>query len=217
MISIVQNSPVTIPVEGDAELRMSESTPVEFKGSDSNLGRSEFRLSQQTLGDSSIGRASQEFKYFQPSSDKKPLPPPSNRLQEVMPVEFMDESLLVNEQFPGDQSILFDSQDLQRELHLESLSTPYADHLIHQMNQSTDSIKDILKSTETSVPIDAAELYRTIKEKISKEAFDRFATAITLFNAGSKTPLQTIEEVGGLLQDEDLTLQMSKLICSAIQ
>jgi hypothetical protein len=138
--------------------------------------------------------------------------------------EYLDESLIVNEQYPGDQSHFFEinvpANEAHADLHLDLLSTPYTDKLLQTLNQSSDSIKDMLEKTkqlEAKTAVDAATLYRTIKQKVSKESFDQFAAAITAFNAGSKTPMQAIEEIRSVLQDDDLTLQMSKLICNAYQ
>jgi hypothetical protein len=189
MVSIVQNSPITLPLEQDQE-------PMSLKSDHSLL----------TLVDSN-GKKSDEFKDVWKQSRSGSA---------FVERDSIDESLLVNEQFPGDQSLFLESM-----LHtdppkdsMESLTTPYTEHLLHQLNKSSDSIQNVLKSNSA---VDAAMLYRTIKQKVSKPVFDEFASVISMFNAGTKSPLQTIEQVSELLRDDELTLQMSRLICNAIQ
>jgi hypothetical protein len=198
------------------------------------LGKSEMRLSQQTLSNPSVGKASTEFRQpmnrstsemaLQSASGVHQLPKASVAEATTSEREYLDESLLVNEQYPGDPSHLFEinvpGHDAHVDLQLDLLSTPYTDKLLKTLNQSSDSIKDMLEKTkqlEAKTAVDAATLYRSIKQKVSKEAFDDFASAITAFNTGSKTPMQAIEEIRSILKDDDLTLQMSKLICNAYQ
>jgi hypothetical protein len=72
------------------------------------------------------------------------------------------------------------------------------------------------ESQETS-PIDAAQLYKTIKEKVTKQDFELFGSIIGKFNNGTMTVKDTLGELEKILKDEELSKLMGRLICEAVQ
>lgn len=63
--------------------------------------------------------------------------------------------------------------------------------------------------------IDPAGLYRQIRQKISGQDFEKFASVIERFNSGNQSASDAILAIRELLDDESLTFQMSRLISDA--
>ena len=62
--------------------------------------------------------------------------------------------------------------------------------------------------------IEPAQLYRNIRQCISAEEFEEFASVIGNFNRGLD-PQKTIEDVKRLVPDEKLVNQMTRLVLNA--
>lgn len=64
--------------------------------------------------------------------------------------------------------------------------------------------------------VDAPTLYKQIREVLTPEEFDQFATCIANFNAGSLSARETIQSMSGLIKVNSLVQQMKGLISKAI-
>ncbi|RKP07926.1 hypothetical protein THASP1DRAFT_30263 [Thamnocephalis sphaerospora] len=64
---------------------------------------------------------------------------------------------------------------------------------------------------------DAGLVYRRIRDQLSPSDFESFAHAVSAFNAGDRTAVETMREVERLVPDRQLVQGMRRLVMSAVQ
>jgi len=70
-----------------------------------------------------------------------------------------------------------------------------------------------------SVPlqkIDASQLYKKIKESLQESEFEEFASNITNFNNGTQNADETVRNIGQIIKNRNLFIQMRTLIYKAL-
>ena len=72
-------------------------------------------------------------------------------------------------------------------------------------------------SNMESSPVDASTLYKLIRQVLTQEAFESFASTIASFNAGHLSADDTVREVYRIVGQGDLSDQMSRLILDAVR
>ncbi|KAI9097191.1 hypothetical protein DFS34DRAFT_113307 [Phlyctochytrium arcticum] len=68
-----------------------------------------------------------------------------------------------------------------------------------------------------SSSIDAPTLYKQIREGLSPGQFEEFASNVALFNSGQQTADQTVRNVGQIVKERRLFVQMRTLIYTALE
>ncbi|ORX53445.1 hypothetical protein BCR36DRAFT_26262 [Piromyces finnis] len=82
-------------------------------------------------------------------------------------------------------------------------------------NNSNNNNNTILNSIPLQ-KIDASQLYKKIKESLQESEFEEFASNITNFNNGTQSADETVRNIGQVIKNRNLFIQMRTLIYKAL-
>jgi hypothetical protein len=71
-------------------------------------------------------------------------------------------------------------------------------------------------SSASNLHVDASTLYKQIRATLTPEEFEQFAANVAAFNSSEQTADETVRNIGKLVKDRMLMLQMRNLIYTAL-